>query len=66
MLGRYVVELLLVLLCGMGIHADEVARVGGPEVFIRFNQVGVLCVPFALLGMSTRTFLTSYSAHICR
>lgn len=66
MLGRYIVELLLVLFCGMGIHADEVARVGGSEVFIRFNKVCVLCVQFELLGMPPGILLTSHSAHICR
>jgi hypothetical protein len=39
MLSRYVVELLLVLLCGMGTHADEVSRVGGSKAFIRFDEV---------------------------
>lgn len=39
MLGRYIVELILILLCGMGLHAMEVARTGGPEAFVRFNQV---------------------------
>lgn len=39
MLGRYTVELLLVLLCGMGIHADEVVRLGGSEALVHFNKV---------------------------
>ncbi|KAJ5112598.1 hypothetical protein N7532_000643 [Penicillium argentinense] len=39
MLSRYVVELLLVLLCGMGTHADEVSRVGGSKAFIRFDEL---------------------------
>jgi hypothetical protein len=39
MLGRYIVELLLVLLCGMGIHTDEVVRLGGSETLVRFNKV---------------------------
>ncbi|KAJ5175934.1 uncharacterized protein N7482_001811 [Penicillium canariense] len=37
--GRYIVELFLILLCGMGLHAAEVARVGGPEAFVRFDQL---------------------------
>lgn len=41
MLGRYVVELLLILLCGMGLHADEVDRTGGPEAFVRFKKVSI-------------------------
>lgn len=41
MVGRYSVELVLILLCGMGLHAAEVARVGGPEVFVQFDQVSV-------------------------
>ncbi|KAJ5215449.1 uncharacterized protein N7498_001856 [Penicillium cinerascens] len=39
MLGRYIVELILILLCGMGLHSMEVARTGGPEAFVRFNQL---------------------------
>jgi hypothetical protein len=41
MVGRYSVELALILLCGMGLHAAEVARIGGPEVFVQFDQVSV-------------------------
>jgi hypothetical protein len=41
MVGRYSVELVLILLCGMGLHAAEVARIGGPEVFVQFDQVGL-------------------------
>lgn len=40
MLGRYMVELILILLCGMGLHAMEVELTGGPEAFVRFNEVG--------------------------
>lgn len=40
MLGRYMVEVILILLCGMGLHAMEVERTGGPEAFVRFDQVG--------------------------
>lgn len=40
MVGRYGVELVLILLCGMGLHAAEVAQVGGPEVFVQFDEVG--------------------------
>jgi hypothetical protein len=41
MAGRYSVGLVLILLCGMGLHAAEVARIGGPEVFVQFDQVSV-------------------------
>ena len=41
MVGRYGVELVLILLCGMGLHTAEVAQVGGPEVFVQFDEVGV-------------------------
>lgn len=41
MIARYAVELVLILLCGMGLHALEVDRVGGPEAFVRFTQVGI-------------------------
>jgi hypothetical protein len=46
MVGRYSVEVVLILLCGMGLHAAEVAQVGGPEVFVQFDEVGVKCVYF--------------------
>lgn len=41
MIARYVVELMLILLCGVGLHALEVERVGGPRVFVKFTQVGI-------------------------
>ncbi|KAJ5305544.1 uncharacterized protein N7443_005204 [Penicillium atrosanguineum] len=43
MLGRYIIELVLILLCGMGLHSFEVARSGGAEAFVRFNQVPHIC-----------------------
>ena len=42
MLGRYVVELLLILLCGLGLHADEVNRTGASEAFVRFKKVSLI------------------------
>ncbi|KAJ5505004.1 hypothetical protein N7463_007878 [Penicillium fimorum] len=39
MIGRYVVEIIMVVLCGMGLHSTEVTHVGGAEVFIRFNEL---------------------------
>lgn len=40
MVGRYVVEIVMVVLCGMGLHSTEVAQVGGSDIFVQFNQVG--------------------------
>lgn len=59
MLGRYAVELLLVLLCGLGLHALEVERIGGAETFVKFSQVNVKRI--VLLAS-----LTPFPAHICR
>lgn len=42
MVGRYTVELALILLCGLGLHATEVTRIGGPEAVVRFDKVGVI------------------------
>ncbi|KAJ5780241.1 hypothetical protein N7457_005401 [Penicillium paradoxum] len=39
LVGRYVVEILLIVLCGMGLHSIEVAQVAGTEVFVRFNKL---------------------------
>ncbi|KAJ5363618.1 uncharacterized protein N7496_009331 [Penicillium cataractarum] len=39
MVGRYSVELVLILLCGMGLHTDEVASIGGPDLFVQFDQL---------------------------
>lgn len=39
MVGRYVVEIMMVVLCGMGLHSTEVAQVRGSEVFVQFNEV---------------------------
>jgi hypothetical protein len=39
MVGRYVVEFLLILLCGMGLRSPEVSRVGGNEAVVLFGAV---------------------------
>jgi hypothetical protein len=39
MVGRYVVEIMLVVLCGLGLHSTEVTQVGGTEVMIQFIEV---------------------------
>ncbi|KAJ5441654.1 hypothetical protein N7491_004060, partial [Penicillium cf. griseofulvum] len=39
MIGRYVVEIIMVVLCGMGLHSTEVAHVGEAEVFIKFKEL---------------------------
>lgn len=38
MVGRYAVEIIMVVLCGMGLHSTEVAQVGGSEVLVQFNK----------------------------
>jgi hypothetical protein len=43
MLGRYMIELIKILLYGMGLHSLEVAQTGGAEAFVRFNQVRKFC-----------------------
>lgn len=50
MIGRYVVELLLILLCGMGLHAAEVFGIGGAGTLAEFKKVGLdNCVTLQLL-----------------
>ncbi|CAI7601629.1 unnamed protein product [Penicillium glandicola] len=39
MVGRYVVEILMVILCGMGLHSTEVSQVGGTNILVRFNKL---------------------------
>ncbi|KAJ5113832.1 hypothetical protein N7456_002366 [Penicillium angulare] len=39
MLGRYVVELLLVLLCGLGLHTENVIAIGGSDAVVRFKKI---------------------------
>ncbi|KAJ5855039.1 hypothetical protein N7534_007582 [Penicillium rubens] len=39
MVGRYVVEILMVVLCGMGLHSTEVAQVGGSQVLVQFKEL---------------------------
>ncbi|KAJ5783987.1 uncharacterized protein N7518_009664 [Penicillium psychrosexuale] len=39
MVGRYVVEIMMVVLCGMGLHSTEVTQVRGSEVFVQFNEL---------------------------
>lgn len=58
MIGRYVVELVLILHCGMGIHADEVARIGGPDVFVQLDKVGSRHANFRLIWFLTFLQLT--------
>ncbi|KAJ5569591.1 uncharacterized protein N7459_009021 [Penicillium hispanicum] len=38
-IGRYAVELVFVLLCGMGLHTMEVTRIGGLEAIVRFDKL---------------------------
>ncbi|KAJ5646060.1 hypothetical protein N7490_002432 [Penicillium lividum] len=39
MVGRYIVELMLILMCGLGLHTAEVTRVGGSEVLVLFDKL---------------------------
>ncbi|KAF3393799.1 hypothetical protein F1880_004776 [Penicillium rolfsii] len=39
MVGRYSVELVLILACGMGLRAAEIARIGGPKILVQFDQL---------------------------
>jgi hypothetical protein len=45
MVARYSVELVLILLCGMGLHATQVASIGGPDLFVQFDQVSGRACP---------------------
>ncbi|QQK45263.1 putative integral membrane protein [Penicillium digitatum] len=37
--GRYAVEIIMVVLCGLGLHSTELAQVGGLEVWVQFNEL---------------------------
>ncbi|KAG0160640.1 hypothetical protein PDIDSM_8170 [Penicillium digitatum] len=37
--GRYAVEIIMVVLCGLGLHSTELAQVGGLEVLVQFNEL---------------------------
>ncbi|KAJ5548030.1 hypothetical protein N7513_005264 [Penicillium frequentans] len=39
MMGRYIVELMLILMCGLGLHTAEVTLLGGAETFVRFDKL---------------------------
>lgn len=39
MIGRYVVEIILVVLCGMGLRPTEIVQIGGNEVVVKFLAV---------------------------
>lgn len=52
MVGRYSVELVLILLCGMGLHTAEVASIGGPDLFVQFDQVSVRACQFEIYDQS--------------
>ncbi|KAJ5655137.1 hypothetical protein N7507_007087 [Penicillium longicatenatum] len=39
MTGRYVVEVIVVLWCGLGLHVEEVMKYGGPDVLVRFGKL---------------------------
>lgn len=39
MIGRYVVEIVLVVLCGMGLHPTEIIDVGGNQIVVKFLAV---------------------------
>lgn len=55
MLGRYVVEVALILLCGLGLHAPEVERTGGPQALVKFKQVSLTVT---IIGKSNYSQLT--------
>lgn len=38
---RYVIAMILVLKCGLGLHAEEIERVAGPEMIILFRKLVV-------------------------
>ncbi|KAI1373507.1 hypothetical protein F4677DRAFT_455936 [Hypoxylon crocopeplum] len=37
--ARYTIEMSLVLKCGLGLHVDEVTRIGGPDMVILFRKL---------------------------
>lgn len=39
MIGRVAASIVLVLGCGIGLHVDEVLRIGGQTAITRFKQV---------------------------
>ncbi|CAG8245271.1 unnamed protein product [Penicillium salamii] len=39
MIGRYVVEIVLVVLCGMGLHPTEIIDVGGNQIVVKFLAI---------------------------
>lgn len=59
MVGRYVVELMLILMCGLGLHTAEVTLLGGPETFVRFDKVGIT------IGEGFKWIELTSPAHIC-
>jgi hypothetical protein len=42
MTGRYISEVLVILLGGLGLHFTEVKTVGGPEALVKFFKVSTL------------------------
>ncbi|KAJ5805178.1 hypothetical protein N7474_011065 [Penicillium riverlandense] len=41
-IGRYVVEMIMVLRCGLGLHAAEVVETGGPEAFVQLVKMAYI------------------------
>lgn len=39
MIGRYMVEISLIVRCGMGLHPSEITQVGGDAIVTQFNWV---------------------------
>ncbi|KAJ5634947.1 uncharacterized protein N7484_008260 [Penicillium longicatenatum] len=61
MTSRYVVEVIVVLWCGLGLHVEEVMKYGGPDVLVRFGKLeyadNLLWVTLCALGLRSSTDL---------
>lgn len=45
MLGRYSIELVMILLCGMGLHDSEIQHDGTPGTSEQFREAGLGPLP---------------------
>jgi hypothetical protein len=59
--GLYVVEVVKVLLTGLGLHSSEVSQIGGQDIFVHLSKVGhtklnLFAISLSMLTISKVTY----------
>ncbi|KAI4596893.1 hypothetical protein KJ359_004803 [Pestalotiopsis sp. 9143b] len=67
LVARYTLEMTLVLKCGLGLHADEIERIAGPEMIVLFRKlVFAIDLMWLTLVALVKTSILQFYASIFR